>query len=174
MASQMKARIPFSSQIVPLCIACATFFPASINGQDKVMIHGRVLIDEDSPMGTFEVVEVGNRFCVPLGVEPDGGFDLKLAVGDLAYLRFEQEGYLTKEVLVDTRNANITKAVARKNKNLRFDVQMTPVLPDKRLVYRGPVGIITYVKGTGQMKVKYDRSLVRLGNGDIVANTLVR
>ncbi len=173
MASQMKAPIHFSSLIAPLCIACAAFLPAGMNGQDKVVIHGRVLIDEDTPMGTFEVVEVGNWFCVPLAVEQDGEFDLRLTVGDLAYLRFEQEGYLTKEVLVDTRNANLTKQSAKRNKHLRFDVQMTPVLPDKHMVYRGPVGIITYLKGTGLMKVKYDRSLVRLDDGFIVENTAV-
>lgn len=134
------------------------------------MIHGRVLIDEQYQQRTFELLEVGNWVCMPLKVSPNGQFDLKLNAGERAYLRFEQEGFLTKEVLVDTRNANITKAAARKNKTLRFDVQMTPVLPDKQLGYAGPVGIITYHKGTGLMKVKYDRSLVRTGNGDIVEN----
>ncbi|MBS1943401.1 MAG: hypothetical protein JST38_21265 [Bacteroidetes bacterium] len=170
----MKNRTSLQAFLLPVSIACGLASAPGIYGQDKVEIHGRVLIDEEHQEGTFEVLEVGNWICKPLEVFPDGRFNLKLNAGERAYLRFEQEGFLTKEVLVDTRNANITKAAARKNKSLKFDVQMTPVLPDKQLAYAGPVGIITYLKGTGLMKVKYDRSLVRTGNGDIVENAARR
>lgn len=119
-------------------------------------------------MGNLEVVELDNRVCVPLHIRPNGHFALKLAAGNKAYLRFEQDGYLTKEVLVDTRYANLTRQAARKNSTLHFAVQMTPELPDKQLAYAGPVGIITFRKGTGLMKVSYDRSMVRNRNGDIV------
>lgn len=162
-----------SQAILPVLIACGLASATGTFGQYKVVIHGQVLTDGGRE-GTFKVLEVGNWVCRPMEVHPDGKFDLKLDAGDRAYLRFEQDGYLTKEILVDTRNANITKAAARKNKTLRFDVQMTPVLPDRQLVYAGPVGIITYLKGTGLMKVRYDRSLVRNSNGDIVENTARR
>jgi len=36
----------------------------------------------------------------------------------------------------------------------------------------GPVGTITFLQGTGLMKVRYDRSLVRTQEGDIVDGTL--
>lgn len=155
--------------MLPITIlSCSMLVSLPAKAQGKVVIHGRVLTDEGAQAGLFEVLEVGNWLCLPLELEPNGHFELKLSVGDRAYLRFEQDGYLSKEVLVDTRNANLTRRAARKNKTLRFDVQMTPQLADKQLSYGGPVGIITYQKGTGLMKVKYDRSLVRKSNGDVV------
>jgi hypothetical protein len=165
----MKTKALLPQAIVPVLIACGTLAAITTRAQDKVVIHGRVLFDGEQN-NVFEVVEVSNWVCQPLVVGSDGRFDLKLNAGERAYLRFEQPGYLSKEVLVDTRNANCTKAAARKNKNLRFDVQMTPELPNKQLAYAGPVGIITYLSGTGLMKVRYDRSLVRQINGDIVEN----
>lgn len=155
--------------MLPVYFACGIASATGAFAQDKVVIHGRVLIDEQHRQGTFEVLEVGNWVCMPLDVYPDGRFDLKLNAGERAYLRFEQEGYLTKEVLVDTRNANLTKQAARKNKTLRFDLQMTPQLADRQLAYAGPVGIITYLKGTGLMKVQYERSLVCKSNGVVAS-----
>lgn len=137
-----------------------------VDGQ--VEIRGELLLAGTERVGNLEVVELDNRVCVPLHIRPNGRFTLKLAAGNKAYLRFEQAGYLTKEVLVDTRNANLTRQAARKNSTLHFAVQMTPELPDKELAYAGPVGIITFRKGTGLMKVSYDRSMVRNRNGEIV------
>ncbi|MCB0756854.1 MAG: hypothetical protein KDC01_00230 [Flavobacteriales bacterium] len=137
---------------------------------DKVTIRGQVLVSDTARSGTLEVVEVDNHYCVPLVVHSNGRFELVLEAGNKAYLRFEKDGYLTKEVLVDTHNANITREAVRKNKMLRFAVQMTPELPDKRLHYAAPVGIISFLNGTGLMKVRYDRRLVRRSDGDIVAN----
>lgn len=135
----------------------------------QVEIRGELLFADLERHGSLEVVELDNRICVPLHIRPNGHFTLTLEAGNKAYLRFEQDGYLTKEVLVDTRYANLTRQAARKNSTLRFAVQMTPELPDKELLYAGPVGIITYRKGTGLMKVSYDRSMVRNRNGEIVA-----
>ena len=70
---------------------------------------------------------------------------------------------------MDTHNANITREAVKKNKMLRFAVQMTRELPDKRLQYAEPVGIISFLKGSGLMKVQYNHRLVRMNNGDIVA-----
>ena len=89
-------------------------------------------------------------------------------MGSSAYLRFEQPGYLSKEVLVNTANADLCEKDCRKNENLKFDVQMTPELSDKRQQYAGPVGTITFLKGSGLMKVRYDRTLARTGTGDII------
>lgn len=153
-------------------LAMGLLAPAGSTAQDRqhrVEIHGRVLVDDNARTGSLEVVEVDNRRCIPLTMHPDGRFELVLDPGDQAYLRFEKEGYLTKEVLVDTRNANITPAAAKRNKDLRFAVQMAPQLPDKQLAYAGPVGSITFLKGSGLMKVQYNRSLARTSTGDIVA-----
>lgn len=152
-----------------VCLAVMT----SAYGQDKeqVAIKGRMLTD--APQGASDVlavVELDDRVCTPLEFHPDGKFKLSLPMGSSAYLRFEQPGYLSKEVLVNTANADLCKKACRKNENLKFDVQMTPELPDKHLQYMGPVGIITFLKGSGLMKVRYDRTLIHTTEGDIVTN----
>lgn len=147
----------------------------SAYGQDKenVAIKGRMFTD--APQGAsnvLAVVELDNWVCTPLEFHPDGKFKLSLPMGSSAYLRFEQPGYLSKEVLVNTAYADECKKACRKNENLKFDVEMTPELPDKHLQYMGPVGIITFLKGSGLMKIRYDRTLVRNSDGDIGLNNL--
>ena len=163
------------------CLPFFAFFaftslaPLNSNAQsnaERVTIRGQVLVGDTVRNGILEVVEVDNHVCVPLVMQPNGRFELVLHAGTKAYLRFEKDGYLTKEILVDTRNANITREAVKKNKMLRFAVQMVPELTDKEMQYAGPVGVITFRKGTGLMKVQYDRSLVRSSVGDIVSNDL--
>lgn len=137
---------------------------------DRVVFKGKVLVDDDVRNGTLEVVEVDNRVCIPLVVHPDGRFELVLAAGNKAYLRFEKEGYLTKEILIDTKNANLTREALRRNNLLRFAVQMVPNLPDGSLAYAAPVGYISFLKGTGLMKVEYDRRVVKRDNKEMVMN----
>ena len=160
---------------LPICafFAFSALAPLSSTAQDhseRVTIRGQILVDDTVPNGSLEVVEVNNRVCVPLEMHSNGRFELVLAAGNKAYLRFEKDGYLTKEVLVDTKNADITRDAVKKNKMLRFSVQMVRELSDKNLHYAGPVGVIRFSKSTGLMKVVYDRSLVRSSAGDIVAN----
>lgn len=170
----MKTRnLPLPSLRFVAVFALATCIAQTGSAQkhaDRVTIRGHVLVNDTVRNGTLEVVEVDNRYCVPLVMHSNGRFELVLEAGNKAYLRFEKEGYLTKEVLVDTQNADITREAVKKNMMLRFAVQMTPELPDKRLHYAAPVGIISFLKGSGLMKVQYDHRLVRKSSGDIVAN----
>ena len=150
-------------RIVTFVLPCFLLL-SSAYGQDKdqVDIKGRMLTD--APQGASDVlavVELDNRVCTPLDVHPDGKFKLSLPMGSTAYLRFEQTGYLSKEVLVNTANADACNKECRRNENVKFDVRMTPVLSDDRLLYRGPVGTITFLKRTGTMLVRYDRRLMR-------------
>lgn len=157
-------------QAVFFAIASLILFPAAY-GQEHVEIKGRILTD--APEGVSDalaVFELDNRVCTPLEFHPDGKFKLSMPMGSIAYLRFEQPGYLNKEVLVNTVNADQCRKACHKNENLKFDVQMTPQPADKHLQYMGPVGIITFLKGSGLMKVRYDRTLTRTAEGDIVMN----
>lgn len=162
-------------QGLPFCafLAFSTFAPLNCEAQGKsarVIIRGQVLVDDTICNGILEIVEVDNSVCIPLIMGPNGHFELVLAAGNKAYLRFEREGYLTKEILVDTQNANLTRESIKKNKVLRFAVEMVPERADKKLHYAGPVGVIRFLKGSGLMKIKYDHSLVRSNDGDIVSN----
>jgi hypothetical protein len=139
-----------------LILLLAAALPASAR-EKQIEIRGRMLVDDTIMSDALLVVEVDDQRCLPFQLDGDGRFMLRLPVGSKIQLRFEKPGYLTKEVLIDTKNALNTKRAAKLNKLVRFDVQMSRELPDR--VYAGPVGTITFLKGSGLMKVKYDRTL---------------
>lgn len=161
---------PFRSRTILLLLASMSIPAHGIAQEpDQVELKGRILIDEPTPItSALTVVELDNQVCVPLELGDDGKFRLAISSGSKAYLRFEEAGYFTKEILVDTENADRCTGKCRKNEKVRFDVRMVPDHADKSLHYRGPVGIITFRKGSGLMQVKYDRTLVRTSEGEIV------
>lgn len=126
---------------------------------EMVEISGRMVLDELTLADALLVVEVDDAQCVPFELEADGRFRFKVPLGSKACLRFEKPGYLTKSILVDTRNALLTDEARKKNKHVRFDVRMSPSWGHEHLCYAGPVGSISFLKGSGLMKVLYDRSL---------------
>lgn len=134
---------------------------AHASGDDgMVEIRGRILTDQVDPNGLLLVVEVDGEACLPFTLRGDGRFALRLPVGSKALLHFELDGCLTKEILVDTKNALATERAAERNNTVRFDVLMTPPPPERNVAYGGPVGNIRFVNGTGLMHVHYDRDLV--------------
>jgi hypothetical protein len=80
-----------------------------------------------------------------------------------ARLVFLKPGHLPKEVEVDTRNALNTSKAERMNRKVVFDVvlESEEQRPGRR--YDGPVGSITFVNGTGTMKVRHDLRVVADG-----------
>ncbi len=154
-------RTPNASRPVAIAFAMAAFAsPADLLAvRDHIEIRGRLLLDGETLSDGMLVVEVDDLDCVPFDLYPDGRFVLSLPVNTKASIRFEKPGYLTKDVVVDTRNALRTKEALKKNKLVRFDVQLQPEPRNERM-YAGPVGRITFVKGTGLMKVHHDRTLI--------------
>jgi hypothetical protein len=132
-----------------------------VAAEKEVEIRGRLLVDDKDLRHALMVVEVNGIECIPTELFADGRFEVKLPMGSTAHLRFEMPGYLTKEVTVDTEYAMLTEEALKKNKLVRFDVQMNPEFADKSRVYEGPVGEITFNKGSGLMKVRHDRTLTK-------------
>ena len=149
-----------------VCALTASALPAELLAErDHIEIHGRLLLDGEALSDAILIVEVNDLECVPFDLYPDGRFELSLPLDAKASIRFEKPGYLSKDVVVDTRNALRTKEAVRKNKLVRFDVQLQPEPRNERM-YAGPVGSITFVKGTGLMKVRHDRTLVDVHHAD--------
>ena len=133
----------------------------AVIGKDKrIEIRGRILLDDTSLADAMLVVEVNDLECVPFDLHDDGRFVLRVPVGSKVQLRFEKPGFLTKEIFIDTKNAVKTKRAEKLNKLVRFDVQMSAAFADPNVGYAGPVGTISFLKGSGLMKVRYDRTLV--------------
>src|SRR5690606_29928958 len=106
--SNPNVHVPMRTQHLPRCGPALTallslfLFPlqqtwAQPPVDSHVEIRGELLMAGTERHGSLEVVELDNRVCVPLHIRPNGHFALKLAAGNKAYLRFEQDGYLTKE-----------------------------------------------------------------------------
>lgn len=152
--------------------ACALAFTAQADDRERIEIRGRILLPEEELRGTVLIVVVNETDCVPFDLHADGRFELFLPIDAKASIRFEKDGYLSKDVLVDTRHALRTKTAEKKNKLVRFDVQLQPE-PRMERMYAGPVGTITFNKGTGLMKVQYDRTLVPVPAAQLAARTEV-
>lgn len=140
-----------------LTLACST--AALANDRQEIEIRGRLLLDGATTADAILVVEVNEVDCVPFDFYPDGRFVLTVPVDSKAQIRFEKPGYMSKEVALDTRNALLTAKAVKLNKRVDFDVLLQP-LPAKDMAYAGPVGDITFVKGSGLMKVRTDRTLI--------------
>ncbi|MBV6403710.1 MAG: hypothetical protein GFGODING_00455 [Flavobacteriales bacterium] len=130
---------------------------------EYVLITGWLTGPEVDQRESVLSVELEGETCVYTVLETDGYFAFSLPVDARAELFFAKPGHLAKRITVDTRNADSSAKARRVNKNVRFEVVLEeagsrPALADNRLV-----GSISFVKGTGLMKVRYyDRACERL------------
>lgn len=134
--------------------------PAAPSAPEEVIFTGWLHVEDNTVDDLILVVTVDEDRCLYAEVDGSGRFVIALPVGCRALLSFLKPGHLTKEVEVDTRNSMITSRAQRTNKRVKFDVVMEPV--EKRLgrKYEGPVGCLSFVRGTGTMKVKHDLRVV--------------
>ena len=102
------------------------------------------------------IIVNGERRTVP--VSRSGRIDVDLPAEAEAVLRFEHPGHLSKEVLVDTRHAQVGSPAAARH------VSFAVILEESRLmggqVYAGPVANFGFDKDGGCVDVKHTRSLV--------------
>lgn len=137
--------------------------PASLKAgtPQHIEVRGRVLLDGATAEDAMLTIVMNNNCNLPFELQANGRFKVLLPVNSLFTIRFEKPGYLSKDVVVDTHNALCSTTARKVNQLVRFDVQMQP-MPAIACAYAGPVGSITFTKGTGLMKVCYDRTLTDL------------
>jgi hypothetical protein len=90
-------------------------------------------------------------------VSRNGRFTIGLPAGTEATVRFERDGYQTKEVLVDTRGA---VAGTHMEHAISFAVVLDPVRTMGGQTYAGPVATISVEPGGGSLAVVHSRRLV--------------
>ena len=98
--------------------------------------------------------------CLYAGVESPGRFTVVLPVGHQVTLSFSKPGHLPKEVVIDTRYSMMTEKAQRANRKVKFDVVMEPLEKRPGRKYDGPVGSLSFFRGTGTMKVKHNLRVV--------------
>lgn len=162
----MKTRTnaPHIPWFIPFILVIILTFVASLtlhaDAPENVVIRGW-LFTEDHDMSDAQVVVVLNdESCVRSVLLKNGRFEFELPVGAKARLFFEKPGHLTKEVLVDTRNALNTARARKLNKTVKFDVVLEGVDEAAEKIYAVPVGRIGFVNGTGTMKVMHHVEMI--------------
>lgn len=127
-----------------LCVLAAE--QVTIKGQlfsaDNEYSNARVYVIQQSGITEYEVSE-------------NGHFHLKVAAAEKTLLRFEKLGYITKEVLVDTKNIFVSNRAKKQNRSIKFDVELMPESFGTQVAFIAPVGQIRFVNGSGLMRVEY-------------------
>ncbi|HRH36772.1 MAG TPA: hypothetical protein PK760_00410 [Flavobacteriales bacterium] len=141
-----------------LAIAGLSLFAAPAKA-DEVMLTGWLHVEDHYVDDLVISVEVGDD-CVYAEVESSGRFTVLVPAGSHVVLSFVKPGCLDKEVLIDTNNALINSRAQRANHKIKFDVVLEPKTKRPGRKYEGPVGSLTFFKGTGTMKVKHDVRVV--------------
>lgn len=138
-----------------LCAAALLAAPFAAHALDHVMIIGWLSAAEADQEDAVLSVELEGETCVYALLEPDGRFAFSLPVDARAELFFGKPGHRWKRIVVDTRNADGSAKARRVNKDVRFEVVLEREADRPVGVDAGPVGSISFLKGTGLMKVRY-------------------
>ena len=115
--------------------------------EGEVKVKGRLSVSNDDLPSAMVVVEVDGKTCMPASTYANGLFSFKLSESSKAAIVIYQEGFTTKEVLIDTRNIWSTKSAKKKNRTIKFDIELLPRSFEDDLIYAGPVGTIWFLKG---------------------------
>jgi hypothetical protein len=143
-------------------LSLAVFADPPSRHANEVTIAGRLFADTADLEDAVLVVELEEEQCLRSVLMRNGRFEFEVPVGAHVRLIFLKPGYLTKEVLVDTRNALNSPRARKLNKTVKFDVVLESTEERRHQAYVGPVGYIHFVNGTGLMRVRHDERVVEV------------
>lgn len=133
-------------------------------GRKEVLISGRVVVPGGDPSTVMVLAEwpdgtIHGNWCAT-----SGRFTVALPLEAEVRLRFKQNGHVEKVVTVDTRHAADGRSARRVSRGVRFDVELVPEEHLAGFSYDGPVGTISFIPGSGLMKVVYHEQLIQLSS----------
>jgi hypothetical protein len=108
------------------------------------------------------VVELENNECLESSLQANGKFQFTIPANVKARLMFLKPGFLPKEVYLDTKNAMNNDDACQRNKKVEFDVKLEEALQHLNEQHAGPVGYITFVNGTGIMRIRHDERMIEV------------
>lgn len=164
----MEKRIPISFEAALLTAVLAllalSLLAAPGPADRNAIIHltGRLYSADGQLEDAVLVVELEGAHCLYAELLDNGRFQMTLPLDSQVRLHFLKPGHLPKVVEVDTRNALNTPKAERSNRNVDFEVVLESEEQHPGLHYAGPAGAITFVNGTGTMKVQHDLQLEAL------------
>lgn len=137
--------------LLAMCGLCALAGkPVKIKGQLLAANH-------DNAVGTVHIVCSSGTETYEL--TGSGHYVLRVPADEETLLRFELDGHITKEVKVKTKNVYATSRAKRKNKVLRFNVELMPENFGEEMAFESPVGEISFLNGSGLMRIERMYSL---------------
>jgi len=128
------------------------------DSNDAVVLTGWLHVEDHFMADVVIEVEVNGTFRTAR-VSENGRFTVTLPADAEATLRFEKPGHLTKEVVVDTRNAQ-EGLPGHRARRVKFAVIMQMERHMGNWTYSGPVGGLSFEQGGGCLSVHHDRTLV--------------
>jgi hypothetical protein len=136
----------------------ANAVPPSRIPADMVALTAWLEMPEGTSMST--IVEVHVNGTKEWG-RPDenGRVELLLPANEVALIHFRQPGFLVKSVKVDTHNMN-DGSYEGKGRSINIGVKMETSDSQPGLAFAGPVGMITFAGGTGELMVEQDHQLI--------------
>ncbi len=146
--------------IAGLSLFAAPFLPPAVAATEEVLFTGWLHVDDHNVSDLVLSVTVDGDRCLYAEVDGAGRFSVWVPIGSQALLSFEKPGHLIKEVTVDTRNSMNTRTAQRANRKVKFDVVLEPIEQRPGRKYEGPVGSLSFVNGSGTMKVTHDLRVV--------------
>ncbi|HRH70247.1 MAG: hypothetical protein JNL43_13155 [Flavobacteriales bacterium] len=132
--------------------------PARIVASEAVELTGWLHTEDFTVHETTVEVEV-NGVTEVAPVTLNGRFHIELPADAEVRLRFEKEGHLSKEVIVDTRHAQVGDA-GQHIRHVKCAVIMELERRMGGLTYAGPVGSLAFDPEGGCLAVTHDRKLV--------------
>lgn len=137
-------------------------FAAPQGDCSEVTITGFMMADGMDLRDAVLVVELENNDCLESSLQANGKFQFTIPANMKARLMFLKPGFLPKEVQVDTRNAMNNDNACQRNKRMEFDVKLEEALQHLNEQHAGPVGYITFVNGTGIMRIRHDERMIEV------------
>lgn len=138
-----------------LALLSITLFAAPGASGKPVQVSGWLLMEAGANKDVLVVVELDNAHCLPVKLKSNGRFSVDLPTGSQAVLRFSRAGHITKEVVLDTRNAAPHGTQQYKAAKVHFGVDLSTGEGHPQYGFDGPVGTLAFKRGTGSLAVKH-------------------
>ena len=127
---------------------------------EEVWLTGQLIVKDDAMDDVELLIAVENGECREARIRKSGRFDIVLAAGSKARLTFQKPDHIAKEILVDATNVNKDLIGRGEDRKVKFDVILVPDDAYPGLVHDGPVGSITFRRGSSALKVDHHERLV--------------
>ena len=126
----------------------------------EVWLTGQLLVSDDKMDDVELLIAMEDGEYRNARICKNGRFDVVLSAGSKARFVFQKPGHLAKEVLIDASELSADLIGRGEDRKVKFDVILAPENAFPGLAHDGPVGSITFRRGSTALKVDHHEKLV--------------